>query len=147
MPGSGGHKRRRSAVKIKIGYGIASDFAAIRAVREVIRPDTELMIDANHGNDMAGATEIGRRAAENDIGWLEEPVAPETLSAYQQIRARQPIPVAEGETRHCDRAVDGTMTTTGQKTGQISRSVFAAKASTKPFSIPSISYIHELWKN
>ena len=88
------------AVKIKIGYGIASDLAAIRAVREAIGPDTELMIDANHGYDMADAIEIGRRAAEYDIGWFEEPVVPEALSAYQQIRARQPIPVAAGETWH-----------------------------------------------
>lgn len=88
------------AVKIKIGYGIASDLAAIKAVRDAIGPDVELMIDANHGYDMTDAIQIGRRAAEYDIGWFEEPVVPEALSAYRQIRERQPIPVAAGETWH-----------------------------------------------
>ena len=88
------------AVKIKIGYGIESDIATIEAVREVIGPDIDLMIDANHGYDAIDATAIGNRAAPYNIEWFEEPVIPEALSSYQDIRRSQPIPVAGGETWH-----------------------------------------------
>ncbi len=69
-------------------------------MREVIGPDMELMIDANHGYDAIEAIRLGQAAAEFDIGWFEEPVVPEHLDAYLDVRAGQPIPVAGGETWH-----------------------------------------------
>lgn len=86
------------AVKIKIGYGVAEDLAAIRAVREAIGPDAGLMVDANHGYDAPEAIALGRAAASCDVGWFEEPVVPEDLEGYRAVRAGQPIPVAGGET-------------------------------------------------
>ncbi len=94
------------AVKIKIGYGVESDLATIEAVRAAIGPDIELMIDANHGYDAVDAIEVGRHAAQYNIHWFEEPVVPEALRAYQQVRAEQPIPVAAGETWHGRWAID-----------------------------------------
>lgn len=94
------------AVKIKIGYGVESDLATIAAVRTAIGPEIELMIDANHGYDAVDAVEVGRRAAQYNIHWFEEPVVPEALRAYQQVRAEQPIPVAAGETWHGRWAID-----------------------------------------
>lgn len=88
------------AVKIKIGYGIASDLAAIESVREAIGPETALMIDANHGYDAIDAIEIGRRAAPFEIEWFEEPVVPEALASYRRLRDAQPLPIAAGETWH-----------------------------------------------
>lgn len=88
------------AVKIKVGFDPAEDLHVIRAVRESIGPDTRLMIDANHGYNASEAIWVGQRAAEYSIDWFEEPVVPEQLAAYQDIRARQPIPLAAGETWH-----------------------------------------------
>ncbi|CUK10816.1 Putative isomerase YitF [Shimia thalassica] len=94
------------AVKIKIGYGVESDLATIAAVREAIGEDVELMIDANHGYDAIDAITVGRQAAKYNIHWFEEPVVPEALRAYQQVRQEQPIPVAAGETWHGRWAID-----------------------------------------
>lgn len=88
------------ACKIKIGFRLAEDLAVIRAVREAIGSDMRLMIDANHGYTVTEAIRLGRAAADYDIDWFEEPVVPEQLSAYAQVRAGQPIPVAGGETWH-----------------------------------------------
>lgn len=88
------------ACKIKIGFGLAEDLAVIRAVREAIGSEMRLMIDANHGYTVTEAIQLGRAAADYDIDWFEEPVVPEQLSAYAQVRAGQPIPVAGGETWH-----------------------------------------------
>ena len=88
------------AVKIKIGFGVEADLETIRAVRDAIGADTRMMIDANHGYNIGEAIELGKRAAEFDIDWFEEPVIPEQLHAYRAVRAGQPIPVAGGETWH-----------------------------------------------
>ncbi|MFH5776000.1 mandelate racemase/muconate lactonizing enzyme family protein [Paracoccus sp. NGMCC 1.201697] len=88
------------ACKIKIGFDPAEDLRVIHAVREAIGPDMRLMIDANHGYTVSEAIRVGRAAAEYDIDWFEEPVVPEQLSAYAEVRAGQPIPVAGGETWH-----------------------------------------------
>jgi len=89
-----------TAVKIKIGYGVESDIATIEAVRQAIGPDVTFMIDANHGYDAIDAIEIGRRAGQYNIEWFEEPVIPEALTSYREIRKAQSIPVAGGETWH-----------------------------------------------
>ncbi len=85
------------AVKLKIGFGIAEDIALIRAVRETIGSNVGLMLDANHGYDAIDAIAIGRAVAPLDIGWFEEPVVPDDLGSYEEVRRGQPIPVAGGE--------------------------------------------------
>lgn len=85
------------AVKLKIGFGVAEDERLIRAVREAIGHKVGLMLDANHGFDALEAIELGRRVAPLDIGWFEEPVVPDDLDSYLEVRRGQPIPVAGGE--------------------------------------------------
>ncbi len=96
-----GHKAAGfHAAKIKIGFDVDEDLRVIRAVRDVMGDDMRLMIDANHGYDVVDAVRLGHKAADYDIDWFEEPVVPEQLAAYADVRARQPIPVAGGETWH-----------------------------------------------
>ncbi len=85
------------AVKLKIGFGVDEDAALIRAVREAIGPRTGLMLDANHGYDAVDAIALGRAVSPCDIGWFEEPVVPDDLDSYVEVRRGQPIPVAGGE--------------------------------------------------
>jgi len=87
-----------SAVKLKIGFGVAADAALIRACREAIGSNIGLMLDANHGYDASEAIALGRAVADCDIGWFEEPVVPEDLAGYQEVRRGQPIALAGGET-------------------------------------------------
>ena len=85
------------AVKLKIGFGVEADARLIAATREAIGPRTGLMLDANHGYDAIEAITLGRRVAHLDIGWFEEPVVPDDLGSYVEVRRGQPIPVAGGE--------------------------------------------------
>lgn len=85
------------AAKLKIGFDVEADVALLRAVRRKVGPRFGLMVDANHGYDVVDAIAFGRRAAEFDVGWFEEPVIPEDLDAYVEVRRGQPIPVAGGE--------------------------------------------------
>jgi D-galactarolactone cycloisomerase len=86
------------AVKIKIGFDVGGDAALIRACREAVGREIALMLDANHGYDAIEAVALGRAVGDCDIGWLEEPVVPEDLAGYVEVRRGQPIPVAGGET-------------------------------------------------
>jgi D-galactarolactone cycloisomerase len=86
-----------SAVKLKIGFEVKEDVALIRAVRETIGDDTGLMLDANHGYDAVDAINLGRQVEDLDIGWFEEPVAPEDLDGYCAIKSAISIPLAGGE--------------------------------------------------
>lgn len=85
------------AAKLKIGFDVDDDLRLIRACREAVGPGFGLMVDANHGFDAVEAVQLGRMAAELDIGWFEEPVTPDDLGSYEAVRAGQPIPVAGGE--------------------------------------------------
>ena len=85
------------AIKLKVGFGVAEDAEVGKAVREAIGPGVALMVDANHAYDAARAIQLGRRIADLDVGWFEEPVPPEDLAGYADVRAGQPIPVAGGE--------------------------------------------------
>ncbi|MBL6457382.1 mandelate racemase/muconate lactonizing enzyme family protein [Belnapia sp. T6] len=85
------------AVKLKVGFGIAEDVAAARAVRAAIGPEIGLMVDANHAYDAMAAIRLGRLIEPLDIGWFEEPVPPEDLAGYRAVKAALTIPIAGGE--------------------------------------------------
>jgi D-galactarolactone cycloisomerase len=86
------------AAKLKIGFGVEQDLALVRAVRDAVGPRVGLMLDANHGYDAIDAIRLGRAVAGLDIGWFEEPVVPDDLDSYLEVRRGQPVPVAGGET-------------------------------------------------
>lgn len=85
------------AVKLKVGFGVEQDAAVTRAVREAIGPDIALMVDANHAYDAVAAIRLGRMIEPLDIGWFEEPVPPEDVAGYGEVKAALSIPIAGGE--------------------------------------------------
>jgi D-galactarolactone cycloisomerase len=86
-----------SAVKMKVGFGLKEDVRAVRAVRNAIGSEPLLMVDANEAYDATAAIMLGRQIEQFDIAWFEEPVPPEHLESYCDVRRGQPIPVAGGE--------------------------------------------------
>jgi len=60
--------------KFKVGGAApAADADRVRRAREAAGPAATLMIDANQGYDRAEAVDLGRRVADLDIRWFEEP--------------------------------------------------------------------------
>ncbi|MAG13970.1 MAG: mandelate racemase [Spirochaetales bacterium] len=93
-----GYKRDGfSAMKLKIGYGIKTDLAYVRKIREAIGPDISLMVDANHAYNSVEAIRLAREIAPFDIYWFEEPVPPEDIAGYVELRKNSEIPIAGGE--------------------------------------------------
>ena len=85
------------AMKIKIGFGLDYDLEAVRTIRETVGPEVRLMIDANRAYTASEALEVGRALEPWDIAWYEEPVSPEDLGGYREVRQGLTIPVSGGE--------------------------------------------------
>jgi len=85
------------AIKLKIGFGFEYDLAAVKAVRNAIGDGIALMVDANHAYNATTAIQLGKMIEEYRIGWFEEPVPPEDIAGYQEVKAALSIPIAGGE--------------------------------------------------
>lgn len=85
-------------IKLKVGFGLNYDTRAIKAVREAVGSNMKLMIDANHAYNARNAIALGREIEEYDIAWFEEPVPPEDLEGYKEVKRFLDIPLAGGET-------------------------------------------------
>ncbi|GAA0257179.1 mandelate racemase/muconate lactonizing enzyme family protein [Haladaptatus pallidirubidus] len=71
----------------------------VRAVREAVGPDIDLLIEC-HGRFTAGqAVNVARKLDEFDPTWLEEPCPPDSINSLREVADKSPIPVATGE-RH-----------------------------------------------
>jgi D-galactarolactone cycloisomerase len=85
------------AMKLKIGYGIETDMSYVRAVREAIGDDVLLMVDANHAYNAAEAIRLARKMERYDVYWFEEPVPPEDIDGYVEVKQKSNILIAGGE--------------------------------------------------
>jgi D-galactarolactone cycloisomerase len=90
-------KRGFTAMKIKIGQDPYIDAAKIKAVREAVGPQIDLMADANCRYTVTDAQRICRILEQYDYKWIEEPVPPEDISGYIALRKSVGIAVAGGE--------------------------------------------------
>jgi D-galactarolactone cycloisomerase len=76
---------------------VERDLGYVRAIREAIGPDLVFMIDANHAYNAAEAIRLARALASYNIYWFEEPVPPEDLDGYIEVKRQAPMLIAGGE--------------------------------------------------
>lgn len=86
-----------AGMKMKVGRGHAEDERRVRAVREALPEDLDLMIDANCSLTVAGARRLANRLRDVDLAWLEEPVEKGDYAAQADLRERVSVPLATGE--------------------------------------------------
>jgi D-galactarolactone cycloisomerase len=88
-------------MKVKLGYGVEDDIACMNAIGKAMQgKGVRLMIDTNHAYGRAEALRLGCALADFDLRWYEEPVAPEDLRGYAELRQKLPMPIAGGENEH-----------------------------------------------
>ncbi len=88
-------------IKMKIGGApMAEDVARVRAVREAVGPDIEIMVDANNAYSPLEAIRIAHRLQELDIYWFEEPVHAEDYEGLRRVHDATRIPIATGENEY-----------------------------------------------
>jgi D-galactarolactone cycloisomerase len=89
--------------KLKVGFGAERDVANVAALRDLLGPETPLMVDANQAWTLEQAIHMSERLAGFGLGWLEEPLAADRpLAEWRQLASRSPIPLAAGENMRGD---------------------------------------------
>jgi D-galactarolactone cycloisomerase len=95
------HEAGFRAMKVKLGYGIGDDLAVMEAVGRAIEGrGVTLMVDTNHAYGVGDAVRLGLALAPYGLRWYEEPVVPEHVAGYREVRSRCPMPIAGGENEH-----------------------------------------------
>ncbi|MGL1894469.1 MAG: mandelate racemase/muconate lactonizing enzyme family protein [Spirochaetaceae bacterium] len=85
------------AIKIKIGFGIEDDINLVKKIRAAVGNDLMLMVDANHAYNANTALKVCRGIEECNITWFEEPVPPEDIDGYIELKSKTTIPLSGGE--------------------------------------------------
>ena len=69
----------------------------VRQVRDAVGPDINLMVDAHGRFDLPQARHLAQRFEEFDLLFFEEPLPPENLDAYVELKRSTKTPIATGE--------------------------------------------------
>lgn len=85
------------ATKMKVGLGPRDDIRLAEAVRRGVGDDFRFMVDANHAYTTSDAFFVGRALEGLDAYWFEEPIAPEDLNGYRELRAGLRVNISGGE--------------------------------------------------
>ena len=88
------------AVKMRVGSAdgtVAHSVERVKRAREALGPDIDIMCDAHGTWTVAEAKRFCRQVADCNLGWFEEPVAPDDKAGMAEVRAYTDIPIAAGE--------------------------------------------------
>lgn len=88
------------AVKMRVGSGdgtLNHSIQRVRAAREGLGPDIDIMCDAHGTFTVSEAKRFCRGVADCNIGWLEEPVTADDKRGLAEVRASSDVPIATGE--------------------------------------------------
>lgn len=108
-----------SSLKIRIGRGRPEDSEArVKAIRDGLGEDIDLMADVNQAWDVKGSIEACKRLEDYNLFWLEEPIPVLRTPEYDpdkscgEIADATSIPIASGE-NHIDLAECHSLTEYG----------------------------------
>jgi L-alanine-DL-glutamate epimerase-like enolase superfamily enzyme len=81
---------------------ILEDAKRVRALRDAVGPDIELMMDANKGATYAQALRLAKLCEPCNLTWFEDPVLQGDPRLMARLRAQTTIPIAAGSTATSD---------------------------------------------
>ena len=85
------------ALKLRVGEAPGIDIARVRAVREAVGEEVELLVDANTGYTLEDVRRVMPAFEELGVGWLEEPFPPHDYREYTLAAGLGRVPLAAGE--------------------------------------------------
>lgn len=88
------------AVKMRVGSQdgiVRNSIARVKAAREALGPDIDIMVDAHGTWNVAEAKRFARGVADCEVAWFEEPVVGDDKRGMAEVRAATDIPIAAGE--------------------------------------------------
>lgn len=89
------------ALKLRVGDTARNDIDRVRAVRDAVGRDIDILVDANTGYSLEDVRRVMPAFAEMQVGWLEEPFACSNFNAYREAAAiSRAVPLAAGENHY-----------------------------------------------
>ena len=85
------------AIKIKLGQPVARAIEAATRLREAVPPHVRLSVDANWAYSLDEAVAVGHALQRLGYWFFEEPIVPEDVAGYAQLRRTVSVPLAAGE--------------------------------------------------
>lgn len=109
-----GHDKLKMVVGIRDGEDPAEDASRVKAVREAIGPNVQLMIDANYLFSFPMALQLAKKVEPYGIAWFEEPVHGNDVRLLADLRRKTSIPIAAGQNegsrfRHLELLLHGSV--------------------------------------
>lgn len=86
-----------TALKLHVRVSNAGIVEIVRAVRDAVGPEIELMVDVHTTRDVAEAISLGRALEHLGVRWLESPTAPEDIAGQAEIARALDMQVASAE--------------------------------------------------
>ncbi len=77
--------------------GIHRNVRLVETLRESVGPDVDIMLDCWMSWDVPYTIQMSQRLEQYAPRWLEEPVLPDKIEQYAQIRAASRVPISGGE--------------------------------------------------
>ncbi len=77
--------------------GVRKNVERVKAVREAVGEDVDIMVDAYMGWDLPFALQMTKALEPYRVRWIEEPLLPDEIGAYAELRKRSGIAIATGE--------------------------------------------------
>jgi D-arabinonate dehydratase/D-galactarolactone cycloisomerase len=84
-------------IKVKVGMGVERDAENLKAIRNEVGGNVEIMADANSAYNLSNALRLARFLERLEIKWFEEPLPSYDLKGYIMLKKKVDIPVACGE--------------------------------------------------
>ena len=85
------------AIKTKMGYPtLSQDLEVLRAIRQAVGSDVQIMVDFNQGLSVPEAELRIRALAQEGVAWVEEPTIQENLDGHARLRGLG-VPIQLGE--------------------------------------------------
>ncbi|RRJ33820.1 enolase C-terminal domain-like protein [Halocatena pleomorpha] len=92
------------AMKMRFQYGpgagrrgMKKNEELVATVRDAVGDDIKLAADAYMGWNVRYAKKMLKRLEKYDLAWVEEPVIPDDIDGYAEVRASTDIPISGGE--------------------------------------------------
>ncbi|WP_229703975.1 enolase C-terminal domain-like protein [Caldalkalibacillus thermarum] len=82
---------------MKIGFGVEEDISFVSAIREAVGDQIKIMMDANCAYNPPAARRILNECQSLNIHFFEEPLVPEDIEGYKQLRNLSSTYIAAGE--------------------------------------------------
>lgn len=86
-----------AGMKMKVGSSVDRDVERVRAVRDTLPAELDLMLDGNCSYTVPEARQLANRLDDAAITWFEEPLLKGDYASYADLRRRVSVPIATGE--------------------------------------------------